>query len=75
MYEKVPGTEKNEQSGIEFKYLLPKKLLLTSKKYGLGIRDPRSEIEKNLSRIRIQRSKKHRIPELQHVTKVLYWYR
>jgi hypothetical protein len=53
--------------GLIFKYyrtFYPKKLSLSSKKYGFGIRDP----EKTYSRSRIQGSKRHRIPDpdLQH---------
>jgi hypothetical protein len=45
---------------------LPKKLSLSSQKYGFGIRDPGSEIrdpEKTYSGSRIQGSKRHRIPD------------
>jgi hypothetical protein len=47
--------------GQVFKELdfLPKNLSLSSQKYGVGIRNP----EKNLSRIRVQGSKRHRIPD------------
>ena len=42
--------------------VLPKRLSLSSQKYGFGIRDP----EKTFSGFRIQGSKKHRIPDLRH---------
>ncbi len=45
---------------------LPKKLSLSSQKYGFGILDPRSGIrdpEKTYSGSRIQGSKRHRIPD------------
>ena len=41
---------------------LPKKLSLSSQKYGLGMRNP----EKTYSGSRIQGSKRHRIPDPQH---------
>ncbi len=41
---------------------LPKRLSLSSQNYGFGIRDP----EKTYSGSRIQGSKRHRIPDLQH---------
>jgi hypothetical protein len=44
----LTGTEKFEPMDKEFK--LPKKLLLSSQKYGSGIRDPRFEIRKKLIR-------------------------
>jgi hypothetical protein len=42
--------------------ILPKKLSISSRKYGFGIRDP----EKTYSGSRIQGSKRHRIPDPQH---------
>ncbi len=42
------------------------KIVISSQKYGFGIRDTRSGIGKNLSRIRVQWSKRHRIPDPQH---------
>ncbi len=42
--------------------VLPKRLSLSSQKYGFGIRDP----EKTYSGSRIQGSKRHRLPDLQH---------
>ncbi len=51
--------------GPIFKELLnfmPKRLSPSSQKYGLGIRD----LEKTYSGSRIQGSKRHRIPDLQH---------
>ncbi len=69
MFEKV---QKNKLSKLTWNLsIFTKNLLQTSKKYGLRIRNLRSETEKNLSRIRIQRSTKHRIPDLQHDTKIL----
>ncbi len=53
---------KKKKFGPVFKELqtfLPKNLSLSSKKYGVGIRDPK----KNLSRIRGQGSETHRIPD------------
>jgi hypothetical protein len=50
----------------ELSNFLPKKLSLSSQKYGFRIRDPRSGIrdpEKTYSRSRIRGSKKHRIPD------------
>ncbi len=46
----------------KFKYFLPINLLLSSQKYGLGIRD----LEKLIPENRIRGSKKHRIPDPQH---------
>ncbi len=45
---------------------LPKKLSQSSQKWGVGIWDLRSGIQKNSSRIRIQGSKKHRILDPRH---------
>ncbi len=46
----------------ELMNFLPKRLSLSSQKYGFGIRDP----EKTYSGSRIQGSKRHRISDLQH---------
>ncbi len=43
--------------------LFPKKLSLSSQKYGFGIHDPRSGIRKTYSGSRIQGSKRYRIPD------------
>ncbi len=57
--------------------LLPKKLSLSSQKYGFWIREPGSEIrdpEKTYSGSRIQGSKRHRIPDPQHCNNGLHTF-
>jgi hypothetical protein len=70
MFEQV--REKFGSTDKELQYFLPKKLSLSSQKYGLGIRDPRSGIrnprsgKKNLSQT--PGSKKHRNADIDDAT-------
>ncbi len=74
--------ENNLSQFTELKYFLPKKLSLSSQKYGLGIRDQGPETRDPRSRIRkkpildpgsrIQGSRRHRIPDRIRNTAIIY---